>query len=319
MGLMDKIRGYVSFLCELSNVNHYEWHVAIRKRGEKTLYHGNGEGFAPVSNDWRYWRADPFLFRHQDKDYLFVEMYDRWKRKGVIGVCRIRNGKCGRFRVCLDLPWHLSYPCIFEDQQGIHMVPECSASGELWMYRCRKFPMKWEKERCIAKESVADATPFETGRGRLWFATAFFKGSDRRNDNLSVCSEVDGTGIFTPVIKNDETVRPAGHFVEGKDGWLRPSQNCANTYGGHLIFHRVDKVGESAYQESSALSVYPPDADCICDGRIVVSCSPRIGTGYDGVHTYNLNEKYEVVDLKYKGARNGISFLRNLGAHYFSK
>lgn len=92
MELMDKIRGYVSFLCELSYVNHYEWHVVIRKRGGKTLYQGNGEGFTPVSNDWRYWRADPFLFRHQNKDYLFVEMYDRWKRKGVIGVCRIRNG-----------------------------------------------------------------------------------------------------------------------------------------------------------------------------------------------------------------------------------
>lgn len=318
MELLNKAKSYISYITELSYVNHYEWHIALRLRGEKSLYQGNGDGFKPVPNNWRYWRADPFLFRYQGRDYLFAEMYDRWKQKGVIGVCRIRKGKCGRFRKCLELPWHLSYPCVIEDEKGIHMVPECSASGELWMFRCRRFPMKWEKECCIAKEPVADATPFTTGQGRMWFSTRFTEEGICKNDNLSVRSEGEFDDTFKRVVPFDTAARSAGHFIPDGNRWLRPTQNCTNTYGGNLEFRQVDEISRSSYREHAVLRVYAPGTETIDDG-IRVNCMPVIGTRYDGIHTYNINENYEVIDLKYKGARSIISLIRNLRDRYTVK
>ena len=316
INLIDNIKSYLTMLREMTYVNRYEWHVALRKRG-KTLYEKNGSGFVTVPNNWRYWRADPFLFRHDCREYLFVEMYDRWQEKGVIGVARIRGEKCGRFRVCLELPWHLSYPCVFEDESGIHLVPESSSSGELWMYRCRQFPMKWEKERCIAKETVADATPLATEQGRFWFATKSTSKGMLDNDNLAVCQEGKLPGDFEYVIREDTAARPAGHFIQTESGLLRPSQNCTDTYGGNLEFRRVEGVSQS-YAEEKILEIVAPGMKAAND-CIEVSCTPSIGTGYAGIHTYNINEEYEVIDLKYRGGRSVICLLKNLKRHYFSK
>lgn len=315
--LADNVKGYLTMLCEMTYTSHYEWHIALRKR-EKRIFESDGDGFISVPNDWRYWRADPFLFRYRDDDYVFVEMYDRWKEKGVIGVARIKNGKCGRFRVCLELPWHLSYPCVVEDEKGIHMVPECSASGELWMYRCRKFPMRWEKEKCIAKEAVADATPVLTERGRLWYATKFPKGETQCNNNLAVCVESGSQGNFEYVLKEDTTVRPAGHFIKTEEGWLRPAQNCTDTYGGNLEFRQVEGIGTGAYSEKTMVAVFAPGMMTTSSG-IHVKCKPIIGSGYGGLHTYNLNDNYEVIDLKYRGGRSIICLIKNFKKHYFSR
>lgn len=181
MCVVRRMKAYGAFLRELSLSPRSEWQVAIRLRGDQALYEGNVQGFQCVTNTVRYWYADPFLFCFNGQDYLFVEMFDRWKKKGVIGVCKVSNGKCGRFRLCLELPWHLSYPCVFEDEVGIHMIPECYQSGEVWMYRCVKFPYRWERERCLTKGLAVDTTP--AGKGQ-WFTTFFASADQRKNDNL---------------------------------------------------------------------------------------------------------------------------------------
>ena len=210
MPVINKIRAYFHFLFDLANVNRNEWQVAIRKRGEQTLYQGNTAGFRPIKNSLRYWYADPFLFSHRDKDYLFVEMFDRWREKGVLGVCRLRNGKHSRFRICLDLPGHLSYPCVYEDADGIHMVPECYQSGEVWVYRCVDFPLRWEKERQLLKGCAVDTTPCPVQKG-LWLTTVFDSPNARINNNLWQVD--DRSGQLICLSKENFQVRGAGHFI----------------------------------------------------------------------------------------------------------
>lgn len=309
-GVIGKLKGYLSYLIDNSYSKHYEWHVAIRKRSDSLLFEGNAAAFLSVPNDGRYWRADPFLFSYKGEDYLFVEMYDRWKEKGVIGVSRIRDGKCGRFRVCLELPWHLSYPCIIEEEGNIYMIPECSASGELWMYRCVRFPYRWEKAVCIAKEAVADATPLTVDGKRYWFGTVLDARNVCKNDNLAICKE-GSNAVFTALYRDQQTVRPAGHFIQTRNGWVRPAQNCSKTYGGNLIFYQIDCLDMEQYSERAFCSAGAWAEEM--EGKdIRIQCQPTIGTSYAGVHTYNCNDRYEVIDFKYHGAHGFITMLKNL-------
>ena len=115
--------------------------LAIRRKQGTPLYEGNAKGFYLVPNGRRYWRADPFVFSHNKSHYIFAEMFD-WKNgKGVIGVAKLKGDRCGKFKVCLDLKHHLSYPCVFENHNGIFMIPECCSFGEINIYRCVNFPL----------------------------------------------------------------------------------------------------------------------------------------------------------------------------------
>jgi hypothetical protein len=156
---MGVIKNFLDYSKRIS-LEHNTWQIAIRPKSETPLYKGNGKGFLIVPNSNRYWRADPFVFKHNGKNYIFAEMFDRKTNKGVIGVAKIKGNKCSRFKVCLDLNCHLSYPCVYENENGIFMLPECSASGEAAVYKCTKFPLKWTKEETIIDCPVVDTTPF---------------------------------------------------------------------------------------------------------------------------------------------------------------
>lgn len=308
MQLMTKIRDYCRFLLEMAHPGCNEWQVAIRKREGKTLYEGNGDGFYIVPNSVRYWRADPFLFTHCDQDYLFVEMFDRWKKKGVLGVSRIRNGKCGRFKVCLDLPWHLSYPCVFENKSGIYMVPECYQSEEVAIYRCTNFPLKWEKDSCILKGIAVDTTPY----GEKWLTTRFPSLDERVNNNLWLIT-ADGK---TKLLKQEDfCARGAGHIIRhSQNEYIRPSQNCAESYGNNIQFNRILCENGEEYKEEAFLSIYAPHAQSGQD--VLCVDSKKMGKRkYNGIHTYNLNAKYEVIDLKVLHPVSMTSFVRKYGNH----
>jgi hypothetical protein len=69
--------------------------------------------------------ADPFLLQREDKLYMFYETKSAEQQKGQIGVAASEDG--GRsFRhlaVVLDLPWHLSYPFVFEHEGQVGTAP----------------------------------------------------------------------------------------------------------------------------------------------------------------------------------------------------
>ena len=311
---MTKLKSYLRFLSELANVNRNEWQVAIRERSGKTLYEGEGSGFYAVKNTIRYWFADPFLFSHSGKDYLFVEMFDRWKEKGVIGVCRIRNGKCKNFHVCLETPFHLSYPCIYEDNNEIYMIPECYQSGEVWIYRCAAFPYRWEKDRLLLKGFAVDTTPCFFGKERFWLTTQFDSPCQRINDNLWQIDDLDGAARC--LVSNDYSSRGAGHIISENDCFIRPSQNCSKSYGEHLVFNR-GYFKDGTYHENPFMQVYPPTSSKHKDAITVECCN--VEKRYSGLHTYNISKHYEVIDLRLSEEKNCLTLIKRWGKHISQK
>ena len=93
-----------------------EWNIAIRKKEDKSLWEKGGESkeFAVLPNTIRYWAADPFIISVGGKEYLFFEMFDRLKSKGLIGYREIHGDKIGKMKIAYEASHHLSFPFIFK-------------------------------------------------------------------------------------------------------------------------------------------------------------------------------------------------------------
>lgn len=274
------------------------WAVAFRRKSEKLLFEGNGEGYTLVPNSFKYWRADPFLFDYKGDTYLFAELYNRITGKGVIGVAKISNGKCGRFKVCIAEEYHLSYPCIFEVDGDIYMMPESGRSGSIIMYRCIKFPDQWEKIKEMENCPAVDTTPIP---GRLfagnWYLSTINTGTDVKNSNLWLIDFEAGRKYLLE--SNNTELRPAGHIIEHDGAFIRPVQNCTNDYGTDIIFRKIEKIGSDGIEETEFLRVFPTKEKADA-GNIHITVQNNATSRYDGIHTYNVSAQYEVIDLSYR-------------------
>lgn len=118
------------------------WTIAYRKRCEKLLLEDASADFHIIKNTWRYWCADPHLFEYEGRTYVFAELYDRVLRRGVIGCCMISENGYTPWKIVLKMPWHLSYPHVFEKDGDIYMIPESYVPKEIALYRAKEFPDK---------------------------------------------------------------------------------------------------------------------------------------------------------------------------------
>lgn len=277
------MKNYVKALRELPGEGTV-WGLAMRERGNKTLYQGDYSPFRFIKNSFLYWRADPFLFDYQGDTYVFAELFNRIKGKGVIGVAKIKNGKCGRFKKCLDLPFHLSYPCVFERDHEVFLIPECAKSKKITVYRSVSFPYQWAEAYTLFEGAAVDTTPVPpTVCSRPYFFTTIKDDTHPANSCLYA---IDGSGKPTLLTDSDYTVRCAGHFIVDEGCVLRPSQDCTDYYGQGLIFKKtVYSAKTGSFREDVYRYIHASD----------IKTDEK--KNFSGVHTYNLSERYEIVDL----------------------
>lgn len=303
---MGAVKNFISYAKKISAENEV-WQIAIRPKSDVSLFNGNAKDFYLVPNSNRYWRADPFIFKYKDMNYLFAEMYDRKTKKGVIGVSKVKNGKCKRFKVCLDTEFHLSYPCIYDEDNEIYMIPESFESGEIAVYKSVRFPYEWKKVKSINNIPAVDTTPVFDKKGCKMFFTSLYETKFGGNDNLYGFEE--GKDII-PLFTSNTSVRSAGHIIYGKD-IIRPIQDDTGHYGNSLIFSVIDNLDINNYKEHQVLRVLPPNVQCSQDQVSVSLANDRGKLEYIGVHTYNSNEDYEVIDLKISKQSNLLLLWQN--------
>ena len=90
-----------------------------------------------------------------------------------------------------------------------------------------------------------------------------------------------------PIIKDASHARMAGRIINDGGRLIRPSQDCAGEYGRGVSFREIRAISRDYYEEAELAYISAED--------IRLSNSKR---QYWGVHTYNVNERYEVIDLK---------------------
>jgi len=203
--------------------------------------------------------ADPFTYRDKGELRVLVEDYDQVR--GKISSLLPSNGERQvGLAVDFDLPYHMSYPCIFEEGGQIYCIPETYQSRRVSLYR--RTGGGWSLVRhLIEGQPVVDPTLFKH-EGRYWILYTLQNDGAWGNQKLYAQYAPSLDAPWTPhplnPIKCDiGATRPAGNVFSVDGVPYRPSQDCSATYGGAVVINRIDRLSPTEFRESVAARIDP--------------------------------------------------------------
>jgi hypothetical protein len=262
------------------------------------LFYGEGNSISNISfrntqiinpPRGKFW-ADPFLVNKGEKKYIFFEEYSYNKEKGVIKCGELSNKSLINVRTVLSGDHHLSYPCINKIDEKYYLIPECSESNELYIYKSVEFPYLWEKHvKLFNNKRVADPTIFQDKNDQIWLFVNILNEENNYNSKLNIYKlENNFLNIIphkkNPVIDNYSNARGAGNVFYSESGdLLRPSQNnSSNVYGGSLNISKIEILDINNYKEI-----------------LLKNLKPNFKFGLKGVHHYTKDGKNFLIDGLY--------------------
>ena len=238
-----------------------------------------------LEDDRQRYFADPFLIEHQGITYVFCEEFPYATRTGIISVFTLDDqGRATKPRPVLDRGTHLSYPYVFSEGGHFWMMPENAASGALELYRADPFPDRWVLDRTlIAGRHLSDATPFRMN-DRWWMVAADHRFGDSAWDTLALFESDHRLGPWQACgeeafMIDARCARSGGAVVQRNGALWRPAQDCLSGYGGGLALCRLDAVSPSGLKQT-----------------VMAHLAPPAGAAFNGVHTLNLTERFEIID-----------------------
>jgi len=283
------------------------WMIAYRKREYgKDLIPENDrgviEGFRLLPQEKYITQADPFLFTYEEETWLFYERQDLTDMKGTLWCLNLDDAGAKPVPV-LEEPFHLSYPQVFRYGKEIYMLPETRNAGDIRLYRCLEFPGKWEPAESLLELEAVDTTILWDG-GEDGHACYLFTYTKKRLEIYHCRLEedrfhiVEKEKIFSS--EPSDVVRPGGSMVTENGKTFRPAQNCTDYYGQELIVNEIDSLDGQGLMVNETGSLdgqgFREHEHCrLSPGRLKLA-----GVNPTGIHTYNRNERYEVIDILHK-------------------
>lgn len=259
------------------------WNIAWRQAAPGAVLTDKNTPFTIIENPLRYWAADPFVVEKDGKTYIFAELYDYIRCRGILGVCELIPGEKCRWEPIIAEPFHLSYPCILEHGGKMYLMPESGEDRSLLLYEAVAFPRKWKRVKELRRDvDFADTTPI--------FGSLALTHEVSRADSPKLLL-IDLTGQRPDALaENQDTLRsrPAGKPFRLKDRLIRPIQHSWDfdqNYGKSLIFSAVT-LESGICREEPVAEITP--ADLRYSRPIYL----------DGMHTYNASTHFEVIDIK---------------------
>jgi hypothetical protein len=243
----------------------------------------------------RFW-ADPFPVNVDGRHVILFEEFIYAQNKGHIAAIEVGDsGPVEPAVRVLEMPYHLSYPFVF-DWKGVHyMIPESADNSTVDLYRARKFPFEWEHERTLLDGvKLYDATLAEIdGRWWLFASSETFAASTYEELHLFYADSPLGPWRpheRNPVVSDVRRARPAGRLFCHGGAWYRPAQDGSGSYGSGVEIRRITRLEPNAYDEVPATRIDP-----LWDRRVV------------GVHTVNHIPGLTVVDARVRRWKFGGS------------
>lgn len=231
--------------------------------------------------------ADPFVVERDGVRAMLVEAFDYRVGRGVIDALVLDDDDRVVSRVpAIDRPTHLSFPFPVEIDGALYVVPENCAANEVALYRCTRFPDRWEREAALLPGEDGVDTMLFLFEGRWWaFGTRYRQGS---NVALYAHHAPAPHGPWTahllnPIVCDVSSARPAGRPFVVDGALYRPGQDCTASYGGGIAIARIDVLSPSAYRETIVQRF----------------AGHRSGRWKDGFHTVDFTRGSIVVDGKH--------------------
>jgi hypothetical protein len=237
------------------------WNVALYRLtsisgifevGDKVPEHFFGASGFRLSRNYQSTVADPFLFAHSGRLYIFFEVKTDFGRGEIWAESMGSNGIWERHGCVLAEDFHVSYPNVFSDSEGnIYMIPETATSGKAWLYTTEEFPFKWRRSRVLLDAPLKDPSIIFTQNHVLLLGTT-------RQDELMVHKADSIDDKFNPqgvlISKDRATSRSGGGLFVAAGKLYRPAQNCTISYGLNISIMEVDIRGSNEYSESLFIS-----------------------------------------------------------------
>jgi hypothetical protein len=210
-------------------------------------------------------RADPFSLRVQDRDWLLFEEQLAGDRGRLRSALQTEKGWEVQAGEALSLPHHLSWPCVFEMDGRIFMLPESGEAGEVALWECEEFPSRWRKVKVLLSgRPWHDPCLVELG-GYWWLFVSAGGGSPRdHSSELDLFYSPDPIRVgfkahaLNPVSVSVAGSRPAGNPFLRDGELIRPAQDCRGGYGSAILLQRVDRLTTEEYSTTTLGRLDPP-------------------------------------------------------------
>ena len=223
----------------------------------------SGPSFHVLADPGTHFYADPFAIVREGRDFLFFEDLDHRVGKGIISCAEVfQDGTSGPVIPVLEEAWHLSYPFLIARDGELYMVPESSTNNDVAIYRCSRFPDRWERyATLVSGVEAADATIVEWN-GRHWMFAVTRAGIGGYSDTLAL---YHAPGLFgpwlphpaNPVLVDPASARPAGSLIRRGGELFRPVQDCTHGYGAALGLAKVTRLDLQGFSQSVETVVAP--------------------------------------------------------------
>lgn len=260
----ESLNPLVRFIAKVQRkfLYHRQWFVHIDRHASEPTNCGFHDGIDLFPPNDRFW-ADPFLWQHDGRCFVFVEELPFSAKKGHISV--IECDESGQVLNCtkvLEEPWHLSYPYLFEWGGELWMLPESGHSRRVTLYRCESFPYRWVEAKVLMDNvRTADPTLIEH-EGFWWLFINIAAEGESIHEHLHLFQAPTPLGPYTPHPRNPIRQGTTGVRSAGtpyiRDGVLyRPAQDCAGVYGRRTIVNRVDVMTAEMFSETECATIEP--------------------------------------------------------------
>ncbi|MEO7363816.1 MAG: hypothetical protein ABI120_26020 [Gemmatimonadaceae bacterium] len=263
------------------------WFVVYRSHHEGLRSTGPGPAapFTELVSPKNHYYADPFLVERDGRSFLFFEDFLYKANRGIIAYVELQaDGSVTPARTVLDLPYHLSYPFVFEHDGAMYMIPESASNKSVDLYRASSFPDTWEHVKSLQTGVRAYDVTLYVRDGVYWFFANIVERGTHSSDELFLFSADSLTGDWTPhpmnpIVSDVRRSRPAGKLFERDGRLMRPSQDCSLSYGGAMQLNEILVLSKTHYEEHPVSRIDPDWAP-----------------GLVGTHTLNSSEHFETMD-----------------------
>lgn len=262
-----------------------EFQIGIREHNGSFLYNDVGRIalFRFIKNPVLYWLADPFIININGKHFIFAEAAKKltWKGKLVYSEINEKNPLSLKWKTCLKKDFHLSFPNVFIHSNSLYLMPETNEDNTLSIYKNinnLEPPFKWEKCCTLIKnKKLVDTIIYGEYLVSYDISNSCFKLELYSNHHT----------LLDAIEDHDLSLRPAGNIIYKNDNkTILLTQNCKNEYGEGIIFNSFE-IKDSKMSIEPLFEVNSSFLNAVFSRKI-----------FSGIHTYNFDDKYEVIDVR---------------------
>ena len=230
--------------------------------------------------------ADPFIFNHESRTFIFAEEYNYKRGLGHITVIDIDGQSVNSISSAIEENFHLSFPFVFEFEGDIFMCPESSQINEIRLYKATKFPLEWEHSHTLLSAVSAADTILFRSEDRWWMLTNIC--SAKMNDH---CSELHAFYADSPL---------SADWTPHKNNPIIFSSNNARNGGlildGDRVYRVFQRQGWDFYGESFGVAEILSICENGYEEKIIFTVDRRAGKSALGTHSLSHTNGYVAFD-----------------------